>query len=667
MKRKPFVFFFLIWLVAAWADSFKVKVTVDNASLKSEADINAKTLLKIPVDTILEAEEKKGEWYKVSLEKDGAQLAGYIHELLVEIVPEEKKEPLPAKVVAVDKNPPVTVKTGPENPDRTQIEILAEVELQLEKCRILIRDEKKYEEALNILSTLVARTSRVMDPNRRAEITVEIFLFRGLAQDGLGNGGPARKEFRNMFEVDADMARRLAKNIYDPKIVALLRQAESEYLGLVVEFTLDILSDPPGARVKADGRDLGLTPASYKSQSPKVLIEIEKDGFKPIREEVILSQAATRKEYRLETAAFTLTLQSEPAGARIFLDGTDTGKETNSELPGVLSGRHQVKLAKNCYADFETQVDIRGDEASSSVSGQLIPVCYAPAGTWGDVESSIFKKPTAIAIDGENRILVVDESQDKLKIFNREGELLLRGGNAALELSSLVLPAGVAADSAGNIYITDAESHFVIKLDRQGKFAGRWGEFGSDDKGFNSPLGIAVDTHDNVYVVDAGNSRIKKYSAQGQFLKAWGKKGARDGTFDWPRSIAVDPGGNLFVLDSERVQKFSPEGEWLETWNKAGPEETNFNLPQGICVDRNGAVFIADTGNHILKKFDPKGKFLCAWGTMGEGIGMLKSPSGLAVDGLGSVFVVEKENHRVQIFIVASAPGRHAAPSHRPR
>jgi serine/threonine protein kinase len=70
------------------AAPLQLKVTVDNASIQATPEIGGKVLTRVPLNTILKAEPKRGEWYRVTLEKGG--VIGYIHELQVKEVSEEE-------------------------------------------------------------------------------------------------------------------------------------------------------------------------------------------------------------------------------------------------------------------------------------------------------------------------------------------------------------------------------------------------------------------------------------------------------------------------------------------------------------------------------------------------------------------------------------------------
>lgn len=225
MKRRLFVFLAILCSVAALAAPVKVKVTVDNASLKATPEIQAKTVARIPLNTILESDEKQGEWYKVTLDREGVKMSGYIHEMLVTVVTGE------AEAAGAG-----TVAPG----EKSQAEISAEITLKIEEGRNLIRRDSKYEEALNSLSPLIAKTFNVTDPTRQKELASEIFLLRGMAQAGRGDDLAARREFRNIFEISLASAREAQKAIFDPKYLVIFQQAEQEFRGFNVDFSLAI-------------------------------------------------------------------------------------------------------------------------------------------------------------------------------------------------------------------------------------------------------------------------------------------------------------------------------------------------------------------------------------------------------------------------------------------
>jgi hypothetical protein len=72
----------------------KVKVTVENATIRLKPAADSDVIEEVTIGTILEAEKKVGEFYAVKFRsKVGVLITGYIHEMFVEEVPGETPQP----------------------------------------------------------------------------------------------------------------------------------------------------------------------------------------------------------------------------------------------------------------------------------------------------------------------------------------------------------------------------------------------------------------------------------------------------------------------------------------------------------------------------------------------------------------------------------------------
>ena len=634
-----FIFFivpFYFILAGLNAAPLKVKVIIDNASIQATREVGGKVLTRVPLNTILSAERKQGEWYKVTWEKEG--VTGFIHEMLVQEVSESESAQVGAG--------------APARGGKSDAEVIAEIQLKMEEAKKLIRAGQDLDKAVSTLRPLVAKTIGLTDQQRQKELSTEVYLWIGLGYSAKGDELSALREFRNMFEVDNVYAKEITKNILDQKVSALIQQAENEYLGLVTEYLIEINTEPKEAMIKIDGKEIGASPKIARTTIPKIVIEISKPGYKPLKDEVFITASPTKKEYTLEKAGMDLNVKSLPEGARVYLDGTDTGKLTNCVLPTVTFGLHKIAAKKENYADWEGAVELKEGMAPASVEASLIPNKYQMINKWGGPQSAFFKMPAAVAVDKDNNVYIVDQGPIKLKKITAEGRLLTAWGAQGTEFRSLKSTGGVALDSQGNIYVTDSKNNCVMKYDKNGKFNKKWGMFGAGRLNFNIPLGIAVDSKDDIYVVDSGNSRIAKYSNLGAFKTLWGSAGTSDGKFTIPVGVVVNQKDEVLVLDRVRVQKFSSEGEFISSMGKTGLGDGEFSRPTGIFIDSNNCIYVADSGNNRIQKFDENGKFITKWGSAGTGDGQMMFPVGVAVDARGYVYVVERDNNRLQIFAV---------------
>ena len=69
-----------------------------------------------------------------------------------------------------------------------------------------------------------------------------------------------------------------------------------------------------------------------------------------------------------------------------------------------------------------------------------------------------FARPKGIAVDGDGHIWVADEMQDRLQVFNREGQLLTYIGSGHGELpGQFKTLVGVAIDKQNRVFTTEQE------------------------------------------------------------------------------------------------------------------------------------------------------------------------------------------------------------------
>ncbi|MDP2915307.1 MAG: PEGA domain-containing protein [Candidatus Aminicenantes bacterium] len=615
--------------------TIKVRVTVDKAPVKAAPAIGGQTLTTVPLESVLDAEPKQGQFYKVYVTKAGVKIAGYIHAMLVEEITENEAQQTLSSSGRV----------------RSQAEIVAEIEIKMDEDKKLIRQENEPDKALSDLMPLIAKSFNIDDRQKQKQIACELYFWIGQACRKKDDNYGALKEFKNMFDVDYAYAKEITKNISDPLDSGLIEHAEKLSKGLLVEYNLQITTKPKEAVLKINGKSVGMSPDVYRSTVPKFTLEVEKEGYRPIKEELFLMQAMTVKDYTLESLGRNLVVSSVPNGAQVFVDGKNTGKLTDYELPFVPYGSHAVKLVRDNYADWDATALIpEGSTGPVSLSATLIVNTYVFFQKNGGPELKFFKQPKALAFDKDGNFYVLDESDVKVKKFDAESRFQASWGDAGRESRALKVPAGAAVDGAGNVYITDSKACSVLKFDKTGKFLKRWGEAGPNPNELSGPTGIAIDAAGDVYVADTYNNRIVKYSKEGVLKKTWGKQGTLTGEFVLPTALTVGAKNEVIVIDRSRVQKFGPEGEPLGVWGKSGSGNGEFKAPMGVCTDSFDHVYIADTGNNRLLKFDPTGKLVCQWGVPGSGDGQMTAPFGIAVNGKGNVFVVERDNQRFQEF-----------------
>jgi len=174
--------------------------------------------------------------------------------------------------------------------------------------------------------------------------------------------------------------------------------------------------------------------------------------------------------------------------------------------------------------------------------------------------------PNGLAIDAENRLLyVVDTQQDQVLVYDADSLKLLRrigtgGKNHFLTTpGDFGAPQGVAVDSEGNVYVTDTLNNRVEIFDGDGNFVSLFGKHGDGPGTFARPKGIAVDADGHIWVADEMQDRLQVFDREGQLLTWIGTgHGNLPGQFKAILGVAIDKQNRVFTTEEYpgRVQEF---------------------------------------------------------------------------------------------------------------
>ena len=285
---------------------------------------------------------------------------------------------------------------------------------------------------------------------------------------------------------------------------------------------------------------------------------------------------------------------------------------------------------------------------------------------------------------GPNEMLYVLQRGESLhhnvavKICNVGEEWFGDFGSFGSGPGQMVWPAGIAVDSAERLYVTDEWNQRVSVFDTEGNLLDAWGASGDGDGQLNRPSGIALDADENLLIVDARNHRVQRFTPSGKFLGKFGGHGQGPGQLNMPWGVALNPNGELYVTDwrNDRVQKFTSQGEFILEWGASGNGPAQFNRPAGIAVDRDGDVYVVDWHNNRVQTFTGDGEYLdeligdatmSVWGGQlmaanpvmeghrqtakyPEREGRLFLPRSVKVDGQNRIFIVDSCKGRLQVY-----------------
>ncbi len=176
------------------------------------------------------------------------------------------------------------------------------------------------------------------------------------------------------------------------------------------------------------------------------------------------------------------------------------------------------------------------------------------------------RDPGGLAIDAENRFLyVADAELDQVLVYDADPPYkLLRKIGVAGKGHSLTgpgefsKPTNLAVDKDGNLYVSDTFNDRVQVFDAEGNFIRTWGKPGDGPGYFARPKGIAIDADGHVWVADTVQNRLQVFTPEGRLLLWIGGRGVLPGHFQALVDVTIDKNNRVFTSEQYggRVQMF---------------------------------------------------------------------------------------------------------------
>ncbi|EJD76381.1 B-box zinc finger family protein [Loa loa] len=232
----------------------------------------------------------------------------------------------------------------------------------------------------------------------------------------------------------------------------------------------------------------------------------------------------------------------------------------------------------------------------------------------------------------------------------RTGPLFSFGSEGSAD-GQFCRPWGICCDNKGRIIVADRSNNRVQIFDKEGNFLHKFGSPGTRPGQFDRPAGIT----NEIVVADKDNHRVQVFSERGDFLLKFGERGRTPGLFNYPWGVAVNSFNQIAVSDTRnhRVQMFSPQGHFIRKFgfDNSLYNYKNLDSPRGVCFLHDGQLVITDFNNHRLVVMSSRGTVdMKMYGSEGDNEGSFCRPQGITTDNEEHILVCDSRNNRIQVL-----------------
>lgn len=161
-------------------------------------------------------------------------------------------------------------------------------------------------------------------------------------------------------------------------------------------------------------------------------------------------------------------------------------------------------------------------------------------------DPGFFSAPEDVAVNSQGMIYVADTGNSRVQIFTDQGIFMHEFGRAGkvkkdarVPLDLFVAPSALVIDANDRVHVLDRGLGRVVTFDPRGQSMGVL-------DGFTQPADIAVDAQGNLFVADNGCNCVKVFGEDGHLVLRFGGAGEGPGQLHAMSALAVH-GGRVLV------------------------------------------------------------------------------------------------------------------------
>ncbi len=245
------------------------------------------------------------------------------------------------------------------------------------------------------------------------------------------------------------------------------------------------------------------------------------------------------------------------------------------------------------------------------VCGLLAALPVRVSGQWAGIQGS------ALDIDINGNVYVVDADRNTLRLYNRSGALEKEIGGPGWLSGQFDRPSSVWARNGIDVFVADYGNHRIERFDRSLNFVSSFStrESANPDERFGYPGSVALSRLGDLFVCDTENSRIVKVDRFSTVERTFGGFGGGGGRLNSPSGVALGPRDGIYVLDGRRIAVFDPFGNYLRDLFPS-----LFVRPVALYAD-DGVVAVVDSATLFM--FDANERAVGAFPLSALGGGVL--------------------------------------------
>jgi hypothetical protein len=207
--------------------------------------------------------------------------------------------------------------------------------------------------------------------------------------------------------------------------------------------TLIVQSNPAGVQVFVDGVDRGMTPARLSVEAGSHILELRGRGVPRVIPFQVAggAQVSQYLEFADTPTTGRLQVQSEPAGAKVTIDGTPRGV-TPLTVSDLTPGDHEVIL-QNDLGSARHVVSVQAGATASLLAPVGATAASGPVSGWVAVRA-----PFTVEIREQGRLLGTTDTDRIMMAAGRHDLELVNEGLGYRATRSVVVPPGKVAPLA---------------------------------------------------------------------------------------------------------------------------------------------------------------------------------------------------------------------------